>query len=152
MSRIFAPAPDGHARSRHVGVHESPAPHDVLALDDEPLDPVGRREDEAGNRVRRASELEPTRAPDGEVGPLPRLERPEVVPPQDCRAAARSESQCLAGRQRRGPASSARDQERLLHLEQEVAALVRRRAVDAEPDPNARIEVLPHRGDARAEA
>ena len=51
-----------------------------------------------------------------------------------------------------GPAAAARDEQRLLDLEEEVGALVRRRAVDAEPDRRARVDELAHRRDPGAEA
>ena len=48
-------------------------------------------------------------------------------------------------------APPARDEQRLLDLEEEVAPLVRGRAVDAETDAHARVEQRPHGGDAGAE-
>src|SRR4029078_2752804 len=49
-------------------------------------------------------------------------------------------------------APSAGDEKRLLDLQEEVAPLVRGRAVDAEADAHARVAQRPPRGDARAEA
>ena len=46
---------------------------------------------------------------------------------QDLRTAAGAESQRLARGHRRGAAASARDEQRILHLDEEIAALVRRR-------------------------
>ena len=68
------------------------------------------------------------------------------APPRvaSCKACAR--------RHRAGPAAAAGDEQRLLHLEEEVAALVRRRPVDAEPDVDPGVDELAHRGDAGAEA
>ena len=48
-------------------------------------------------------------------------------------------------------AEAARDEQRLLHLQEEIAALVRSGAVDAEADPDARVEQPAHRRDPRAE-
>jgi hypothetical protein len=102
-------------------------------------------------RGRRAAELEPVRAPDGEVGALARLERADVVAAEHGGAAAGAEPERVACRHRRGPPAAARDEQRLLHLEREVAALVRRAAVDAEADADARVEQLAHGRDAGAE-
>ena len=54
------------------------------------------REDEAGDRVVGAAQLEPVGAPDGDVGALARLERADVVAAEHPRAAARAEPQRLA--------------------------------------------------------
>jgi hypothetical protein len=59
---------------RLVGSHERSPAYDVVALDDEPVDAMRRGENEAGNRVLGAAELEAVGAPDGKVGALPRLE------------------------------------------------------------------------------
>ena len=74
-----------------VGAHEPALAHDVLAGDHQPVDAMRAAEDEAGDRVVGAGELEPVRPPDGEVGALARLERAEVVALQHRRAAARAE-------------------------------------------------------------
>src|SRR5581483_6987404 len=66
--------------------------------------------------------------------------------------AARPEPEGLAGGHRRRAAAATRDEKRLLDLEKEVAALVRRRAVDAEPDADTGVDELAHGRDARAEA
>ena len=42
-----------------VGTHQRAPADDVLAADDEPLDPVWPREDEPGDEILGASELEP---------------------------------------------------------------------------------------------
>src|SRR5207248_4494337 len=47
--------------------------------------------------------------------------------------------------------SPAGDEQGLLELEEQVATLVRGRAVDAEPDADAGVEQRSHRGDSRAE-
>ena len=82
---------------------------------------------------------------------LPGCERADVVAAQHLGAAARREPQRVAGGQRLAAAASARDEQRVLHVDEEVAALVRRAAVDAEPDAHVRIEQVAHRRDARAE-
>src|SRR6185503_4426804 len=97
-------------------------------------------EDEVGDEVVGAPEREAVGAPDREVRALAGLDRPDVVALQHARAAARSETQRLARRHRVGPAAPARDHQRRLHLEEEIAALVRRRAVDAEPDAGTGVE------------
>ena len=109
------------------------------------------REDESGDEIVGAAELEAVGAPDGDVGALARLERADVVAPQHRGAAARAESDRLARRHRGSPPAAARDEQRLLDLEEQVAALVRRRAVDAEADADARVEEVAHRRDAGAE-
>jgi outer membrane protein assembly factor BamD len=60
--------------------------------------------------------------------------------------------QSLARGQRLRPAPAARDEQRLLDLEEEIAALVRRGSVDAQADLHAGVEHLAHGGDARAQA
>src|SRR5207247_899124 len=47
---------------------EAPAAHDVRAADDQAIDAVRAREDEVGDGVLGAAELEPVRSPDREVG------------------------------------------------------------------------------------
>ena len=71
--------------------------------------------------------------------------RSTAAPP---RVPSRSASRAVSAA---GPPRPARDEQRLLDLEQQVAALVRRRAVDAEADAHARVEQVAHRRDARAE-
>ena len=56
-----------------VCAHERAAADDVLAVDDEPVDPVRAAEHEVRDEIVGASELEAVRAPDREVGALPRL-------------------------------------------------------------------------------
>ena len=67
----------------------------------------------------------------------------DVVPRQHLGAAARSEPERLPGGHRLRPAAPARDEQRLPDVVEEVAALVRRRAVDAEPDAHARVRSSP---------
>ena len=84
-----------------VRMDESAAAHDVLALDDEPIDPVRRREDEPGDRILGAAELEAVGPPDREVGTLPRLERADVVAAEDgCppRVPSRNASRAVSAR------------------------------------------------------
>ena len=89
----------------------------------------------------------PSVAPDREVGLLARLERPDVVAAEHLRAAARREPERLARGHRLAAAAAARDEERLLDLHEQVAPLVRRGAVDAEPDAHAGVDAA--RGRAR---
>src|SRR5581483_77782 len=97
------------------------------------------------------AELEAVRAPDGEVGALPRLERAEVVAAEHGRAAPRGEPQRLAGGQRLAAAAPARDEQRVLDVDEQVAALVRGAAVDAEADAHVRVQQLAHRRHAGPE-
>ena len=108
-------------------------------------------EDQPGHRVGGAAELEPVRRPDGEVGALARRDRADVVACQHLGAAARSQPDRLPCSHRLRPAAPARDEQRLLDVVEEVAALVRRRPVDAEPDAHARLQHRLHRRNARAE-
>ena len=110
-----------------------------------------RREDEPGDAVLGAAELEPVGRPDREVGLLARLERADVVAAQDGGPAARPEPQRLARGHRLAAATAAGDEQRLLHLHEQVAALVRRRAVDPEPDAGSGVDQLPDGRDAGAE-
>src|SRR5207244_2533273 len=111
---------------------EGAAADDRFAADEQRVDPVRRREDESRDRVIGAAELEDVGAPDREVRPLARLERADVVAAEDGGAALRPEPERLACRERFWAAAAARDEQRLLHLEEQVASLVRRGAVDAE--------------------
>src|SRR5437763_9612136 len=135
-----------------VGMDERAAADDLLAADQQAVDPVRRREDEAGERVVGAAELEAVGAPDREVGALPRLERADVVPAQDGRAASRAESQRLRRGERLRTAAAPGDAERLLHVEEEAAALVRGRSVDAQADAHPRVEEVARPRLSRAEA
>jgi hypothetical protein len=58
-----------------VGSQKRAAVHDLLAADVEPIDPMRPREDEAGDQVLGAAELERIRLPNGDIGALARLER-----------------------------------------------------------------------------
>ena len=64
-----------------VGTHERAAADDELAADVEAVDSMRAGEDEAGDRICGAGQLEPVRRPHGEIGALPRLDRADVVPP-----------------------------------------------------------------------
>ena len=92
----------------------------------------------------RAAELETVDPPDGEVRALARLERADVVAAEHGGAAAGAEREGVADGHRRRPAAAAGDEQRLLDLEEEVAPLVRGRAVDAEPDAHVRAEEAAH--------
>src|SRR5207248_5165197 len=117
-----------------VSPDEVPVADDLLAADVEPVDAVREGEHPAGDQVVRAAELEPVRSPDGDVRALAGLERADVVAAEHGRPATRTQPQCAACRHRLRAAAAAGDEQRLLHLEGDVAALVRRRAVDAQPD------------------
>ena len=65
---------------------------------------------------------------------LTRLERAQVAAAEDVRSAACTEPERLAHGHGLRPASAARSRQCLLDVGDEVAALVRRRAVDPEPD------------------
>src|SRR5439155_7161535 len=135
-----------------VSPDEGASAHDVFAPDEEPVDAVRRREDEAGDWIVRTAELETVGSPDREIGALPRLQRAEVVPAEDGCAASRPEPQRLARGQRRRAAATTGDEQRLLHLEEQVAALVRGGAVDAEADADTGVEQVTRPGDPGAEA
>ena len=96
--RRLAPVLAGDLRL--VGTDELAVADDVAAADEQPVDPVRGREDEARDGVVGAAELEPVRPPDREVGALAGLERADVVaaaaraaPP---RVASRSASRALS--------------------------------------------------------
>ena len=57
-----------------VGPDESTPAHDRLAADEQGVDPMRRREDEARDRIVRAAQLEPVGSPDREIRALSRLE------------------------------------------------------------------------------
>ena len=121
------------------------------AADEQRVDAVRAAEDEVRDEVVGAAELEAVGAPDRDVGALAGLERADVVAPQHGGAAARREPQRVARGQRAAAAAAPRHEQRLLHLEEQIAALVRRGAVDAEPDAHARVEQVAHRRDPGAE-
>ena len=125
---------------------ELPVQNGRLAAHVDALGAVRAGEDERRDEVVGAAELEPVQAPDGEVGALAGLERAEVSAAEDVGAAASPEPESLAHGQRLRPAASTRDEQRLLHVRDQIAALVGRRAVDTEPDRDARID---HRPDGR---
>src|SRR5207302_810979 len=84
-------------------------------------------------------ELDADRAPDRAVRALAGGRLADVVPAEDGCAAARAEPQGVACGERLRAVARARNEQGLLDLEEEVAALVRRRAVDAEADAHARV-------------
>jgi hypothetical protein len=134
-----------------LGVDKPPVSNDVRAPHDQPVDSMRAGEHEACDGILRARELEAVGSPDRQVGALAGLERPDVVSPQHSGPPARREPKRLSRAHRAATAARAGDEQRLLHLEEEVAALIRRRAVDAEPEPDARVEQLAHRRDPGAE-
>src|SRR6266511_4680624 len=89
------------ARDLHlVGADEMPVAHDWLAADVEPVDAVRPREDEPGDQVAGAAELESVRPPDCEIGSLAGRQLADVVPAEHRRATARAQAQSVAGGQR----------------------------------------------------
>src|SRR5580765_2932574 len=122
-----------------VRVGETAVAHDVLAADEQPVDAMRAREDEAPDEVVGAAELEAVRAPDREIGALAGLERADVGAAKHRRAAPCGQAKRLAGAHRPAAAATAAetpgDEECLLDLEEKVAPLVRRGAVDTEADP-----------------
>src|SRR6266511_1450155 len=109
-----------------VGTDEMPVAHDLLAGDVEPLHAVRPREDESGHLIRGSSQLQSVRAPDRKVGALAGRKLADVVPAEYRCAATRAEAERVARRQRLGATPRPRHQQGLLHLEKQVAALVRR--------------------------
>ena len=144
-ARIFAPGPDARERSpprrrfasRPSRTTSSPPTYSRSTR-------CGPARDPAGDEVVGAAELEPVRAPDRDVGALARLERADVVAAEHPGAASRSEPERIPRRHRLRAAAPARDEQRLLDLEAQVTALVRRRAVDAEADAHARVDEVAH--------
>src|SRR5829696_953576 len=134
-----------------VGLHQPPLAYDVLAGHHELIDAVRPAEYQSSDRVFGAAELEPVGPPDREIRAAARLERAEIFTGEHPRATASAEPQRLARRQCLRAAAPACDEERLLDLEEEVAALVRGRAVDAESHPNARVEQAAHRRNTGSE-
>ena len=136
-----------------VGADEAAVADDLLAADVEPVDAVRRRR---GRGRRPGSSAPPSSSPSvrqtaksarlpGSSEPM--SSRPSTAAPP--RVPSRSASRAVIAVR---AAAAARDEQRLLDLEEEVAALVRGRAVDAEPDADARVEQLAHGRDAGAEA
>ena len=139
--RIFPPGPDGAARSRprrraRAGRRGRPP----------------RRRRRAGRRGAGAERTSPatgSRHPPISSASVrhtatsarlpgssePMSSRPSTAAPP--RVPRRSASRAVIACR---PAARAGDEQRLLDLEEQVAALVRRRAVDAEPDAHARVE------------
>ena len=87
-----------------------------------------------------SAELEAAGRPDREVGALAGLERPDVVAPEHGRAAACAEPKRVSRSHRSRTAATSRDEQRLLHLAEEIAAFAGGAAVHAEPDTNARVQ------------
>src|SRR5207247_2671886 len=106
-----------------VGVRQATVADNLFAADVEPVDAVRPGEHEPAHGIGGATELESVGPPDREVGALTGRQLADVVPSEDRGAAARPESQRIARGQRRGAAPDARDEQRLLDLEEEIAAL-----------------------------
>ena len=137
---------------RLVRADECAAADDVLATDHEPVDAMWAGKDERGDEILGAAELEAVCSPDGEVGALPRRERADVGATQHRCSATGAEPQRLARGHRVRATAASRHKERLLDLQEQIAPLVRRRAVDAETDAHARVDEILDRRDTRPEA
>src|SRR5258708_24093802 len=123
---------------------ERAAAYDVLTTDDQLRDAMRPREHERGDEILRAAELQAVRAPDREVGALAWDERADVVAAQHGGSAARPEPERFSRGHCARPATATGYEERLLDLQEEVAALVGRRAVDAETDADAGVHEILH--------
>ena len=99
-----------------LGPHELSVADDFLASYVQPVDAVRSGQDKRGHRVARAGELEAVRPPDGEVGAFAGLDRAQIRTVEYLGAAARAESESLAGGERRRPTAASRHEERLLEL------------------------------------
>src|SRR6266550_6930821 len=108
-------------------------------------------QDQSCNQIAGTAELQAVRSPDSDVRALSRRELADVVATEQRRAATRAESQSLAGVHCRRPTSGARDEQGLLDLQEEVAALVRGRPVDAKSDSYFRVQQFAHARDAGPE-
>src|SRR6266516_3552072 len=117
-----------------IGTDEMPVADDLLAADVETIDPMRAREDEPGDGIVGTAELEPVGAPDRDVGALAGRELADVVASEHRRPTTRAEPQGLPRVQRLRAAAGTRDEQRLLHLQEEIAAFVRGGAVDSQPD------------------
>src|SRR6266516_6919062 len=125
---------------------------DLFAVDVEAIHSVGSRQDEPSDEIVRAAELEAIRPPDGDVCALAWRELADVIATKYRRAAPCAEPQGLADIHCLRAATGARDEQGLLDLDEEVAALVRGRPVDTESDPYICIEQLAHPRDSRPES
>ena len=83
---------------------------------------------------------------------LPGFQGADVVATEHGRATASPEPQRVASGHRRPTAATAGHEQRLLHLGEQIGALVGRRAVDTETDPDARVDEVSHRRDAGTQA
>ena len=124
---------------------------DFLSADEEAIDPMWACEDEPRDQIVGATELQAVGSPDGDVRPFTDGQLANVGTAKHGGAPACPEPERLAGAERLRTAARAGDEQCLLDLEEEVAALVRGRAVDAEPDPDVRVDQIAHARDARAE-
>src|SRR4029453_4379748 len=94
---------------------------------------VGWGKKKPGQRVGGAGELEALQRPDRDVGALSGLERADVRPTKNRGAATGRKLQRIPCCHRLGPVAPACNEQRLLHLQEEVAPLVWGRAVDPRP-------------------
>src|SRR6184192_3643751 len=118
-----------------VRANELPVEHDLFTGHVETIHRMRPREDQPSHGIVCAAELEEVRAPDGEVGALARRKLTNVVTAEDRGAAPRRQAQSLSRRHCFRPAASARDEQRLFDLEEEIASFIRGGAVDSEADP-----------------
>src|SRR5439155_10975672 len=135
-----------------IGTDEVAVADDLLAPDVEAIHSVGSREDEPGDEIVGATELQAIRPPDGDVCAFARRKLADVVAPEHRCAAPRPEPHGLARIHCLRPATGARHEQGLLDLEEEIAAFVRGRPVDTKPDTYLRIEQLAHACDPRSKS
>ena len=120
------PVAGAHGRSPLVGVHEGAVSDDVPPPTSSRSTRCGPPRNEARDEILRAAELEAVGSPDGDVRSLAERQRADVVAAEHVRSAARAEPQRVPRGQRGRAAAAARDEQRVLHLGEQVAALVRR--------------------------
>src|ERR1700737_2890796 len=139
----------------HAGlaeVHQLSIMDHGFSLDEEVLHRSRVAEDEGRDRIRfRAAVRESVDREEGEVGPLADLDGANVVSAQARRAAAGRDAQRLAGGHRARAFSSPGGEQRLAHLRQQIAAVVRGGAVDREADPHPRVDHLASGREARSQ-
>ena len=125
---------------------------DELAADEQRVDGARGAERERRHGIGDAGEAQLAEIPERDVRQRADAEVPElVVAAQAAGAVARGQLERLARGQRRGAAGDAREHERRAQLVDQLAALVRGGAVDAEPDGRARGEQRRDGRDARAQ-
>ena len=129
---------------RHLAIpnHHPPLDHQI---------PHPRRpaQDQGRHRVPRPRRLDAPQVPDRNIRTLSRLDRPAIVAPQHPRPAQRRDLQRLARAHRIRPQTDALQQHRLPRFGHQIARVVARRPIHAQPDLHPRIPHGPNRRDAR---